>query len=342
MSEVYSIRESLQGKLQTFIRGSGFSSIFLEDLIRDLVVLLSAYREEDVPMFPAVYIGSRREDFGPIFTTGTPVKIATIRQSSDAASALLKDCAPLAKEGWAVFAYLENGTVCYGVFRSARHSLSTGADEVIQDLGSQVQLMLLRNCGHQAVELHNTSKEHLTAVFKIAPALHLGLDSHVASFVEAATATLNDAFELRAYLKRAISAAIQHCHGTLLAAIPAFEGESPSSLLSGVQPDPYIDFATLHSEAVRLQDANSLADLRSAEVLMEGMIGSDGIVVFGCDGSVRAYRSFIKPEPSEAVQLSTEGGARRRTFELMKLRMPVHYKAALYRSQDGETKCEVR
>ncbi len=343
MSQVYSIRESLQGRLQTFIRESGFRSTFLEDLIRDLVVLLSSYREENILMFPPVYVANTRDDLAPLFTIGNPIAIGSIPQTADAASILLKDLAPLAKEGWAAYVF-SNGAIDlkYGIFRSARHSLSTGADEVIADLGQSVQLMLIKNCGHQAVELHNTLGSRLTAVFRIASASHLGMDSQIKLFADFAAESLNDAFEFRAYLRRILSTTIQHCHGTLLAVIPPFDGLTPSSIGNAVRPDPKIDLAELHGAALRLRDADSLADLRAGEVLLAGMIASDGIVVFGSDGTVRAYRSFIKPEPVEALLLPSEGGARRRAFELMKLRIPTQYVAAFYRSQDGETRCEVR
>jgi len=212
---------------------------------------------------------------------------------------------------------------------------------VIADLGPSVKLIFIKNCGHHAVELHTTSGEKLTAVFRIATASHLGMESQIRQFVDFASASLVDAFEFRAYFRRILSNVIQHCHGTLLAVIPPFDTTVPASILNAVRPIPHVDFAGLHGEAIRLRDADSLADLKAAEVLLAGMTGSDGIVVFGSDGTLKAYRSFIRPEPNEAILLPLEGGARRRTFELMKIRIPAQYTAAFYRSRDGETRCEV-
>jgi hypothetical protein len=58
MSDVYSIRESLQGVLQDYIRDCGFSCIHLEALIREMVSLLASYREEGTLLFPEVYVFS--------------------------------------------------------------------------------------------------------------------------------------------------------------------------------------------------------------------------------------------------------------------------------------------
>ena len=343
MSEVYSIRDSLQGSLQTFVRNSGLDSTFLEELIRDFVVLLAAYREEDVPMFPSVFVAYRREDLSSILTTGKPVQLGSVDRTGGPASTILKDCAPLAREGWAVFVHIDDKDIAYyGVFRSARHSLSTGADEVIADLGDSVKLVMLRNCGHQSVEIYNTSRNKLTAVLKVATSAYSALDAHISLFVRTMTAGVAESYELQAYLKRVITGIVQHCHGTLLAVMHADDDKNSSNTPSGVIPQPCINFADLHAEAMKLRDADSLADLRAAEVLLEGMIGSDGIVVFGNDATVKAYRSFIKPNPEEEVKIGTEGGARRRTFALMKLRLSDRYLGAFYRSQDGDTKCEVR
>ncbi len=85
------------------------------------------------------------------------------------------------------------------------------------------------------------------------------------------------------------------------------------------------------------QDADSLADLEAAEALLDGMLNSDGVVVLGPDGSVLAYRVFLKPTDEEKRTLPERGGGRRRTFELMKARVGKTLRAAFFRSQDGET-----
>jgi len=85
--------------------------------------------------------------------------------------------------------------------------------------------------------------------------------------------------------------------------------------------------------------AEALARLQADEALLKGMLHSDGVVVFGRNGSVLGYRVFLKPEGDEASKLPAKGGGRRRAYELVKLRMPQMFKAVLIRSQDGETEC---
>jgi hypothetical protein len=101
VDEVYSIRESLQGKLADFIRKAGFQCILLEALMRDLVVALGSYREEDIPYFPEVYVFASVDDLGAVPIAGERVAIRTASLSDGAATSVLKDCAPLAVGGWA-------------------------------------------------------------------------------------------------------------------------------------------------------------------------------------------------------------------------------------------------
>jgi hypothetical protein len=70
------------------------------------------------------------------------------------------------------------------------------------------------------------------------------------------------------------------------------------------------------------------------------MISSDGVVIFGTNGTLLAYRVFLKPTDDEKKILPDKGGGRRRTYALMLSRMDHALKAALFRSQDGDTECE--
>lgn len=70
------------------------------------------------------------------------------------------------------------------------------------------------------------------------------------------------------------------------------------------------------------------------------MLHCDGVVVFDTSGQIRAFRTFLDPTPEEKRSIPDQGGGRRRAFELMTGRVKRgEYVAALFRSQDGDTKC---
>ena len=101
-----------------------------------------------------------------------------------------------------------------------------------------------------------------------------------------------------------------------------------------------IDLAGAHRRAVEGKDAQSLADLQASEALLGGMISSDGVVVFGTNGTILGYRIFLKPLDEEKKDLPEKGGGRRRTYALMQRRLGNELKATFFRSQDGETECQ--
>jgi hypothetical protein len=98
-----------------------------------------------------------------------------------------------------------------------------------------------------------------------------------------------------------------------------------------------IPLANTMIAAISENTATAASLLRSQESLLRGMIGSDGVTILGTDGSIRAFRVFVRPAKNAPVQQVT-GGARSRAFEV--LRSWVEGKilvAAMIRSQDGRT-----
>jgi len=304
-----------------------------------LVGLLAAYREEDLALFPEVYVFACESSLQALPSVGDRVVVGREKLGAEASATILKNCAPLASSGWSIFAVKNSDQqITYGLFRSGRHSLSTGSDEAMVGLGRDFPIILIRNRGHLVVELRNTMNGRFTASLRTTLPKSSTLEDDIDNFALAATRDLQDPESFRGYLRKLLIDIVQHCHGTLLGVIAPTD-QIPESLQDGVWPGPRLKISELYYHASQVRDADSLSDLKAVEVLLAGMIGCDGIVVFGSDGTVLAYRIFIKPSSSEAAQLPTTGGGRRRTFELMKLRMPCVFQAILFRSQDGDTAC---
>jgi hypothetical protein len=340
LSEAYSIRESLQGALQDFVRDSGFTCVHLEGLIRELVGLLASYREEDAPLYPEVFVSSSPDTLTALAPAGSQITVAVAALTSESASIILKNCAPLAAEGWAIFVVKENNQIRYGLFRSVRHSLSTAAEESMRDLGNEAPIVLIRNRGRLVVELSNTLDKRFTVALTTTPAQPSRLETDVRAFVDVVSSRVEDSSRFRSYLGGFLTQILQDCHGTLLAAIDADATNlGDSTLADAVWPMPRLSLSQLHARALETGTADSLADLQGAETLIAGMVNSDGVVLFGTNGALLAYRLFLKPTDSEKTYIPEKGGGRRRTFELMTIRLQNIFKAVLFRSQDGDTIC---
>jgi hypothetical protein len=83
------------------------------------------------------------------------------------------------------------------------------------------------------------------------------------------------------------------------------------------------------------KDDEALAKLTSATSLIQGMLGSDGVIVFKDNGSIIAYRAFLKLPTTLSSPVA--GGARRRTFEALKKHVGGDVEAVFMASQDGLT-----
>jgi hypothetical protein len=340
VDDAYSIRASLQAALHDFVRRSGFENVHLEEIVRELVGMLASYREEDLPLYPEVFVFSSPNGLTALAPSSTQLTLGHAPLDSDSAHAIVKKCAPLAAAGWAIFVVNEQGSIRYGVFRSVRHALALGAEESMRGLGKEEPVMLIRNRGHLTVELRNTIGNRFTATLTTTAATASALESNIDTFVAAATAGLgDDGRDFRAYLKRVLTDALQRSHGTLLGVV-AVEHHADATLGDAIRPNPRISLAELHSAPAKTVTADALADLIAAEALLRGMINSDGVVLFGDDGSIFAFHVFLKPNDAEASHLPGSGGGRRRTYELMRLRLGATFKAVFFRSQDGETRCE--
>lgn len=340
MAEAYSIRESLQGALHDFVRESGFEDVHLEEIIRELVGLLASYREEDSPLFPEVFVFSSANGLTAIAPSTTQMTLGSMGLAAPSANTIVKNCAPLATGGWAVFVVKEDERLRFGLFRAIRHALALGAEESMLDLGKEEPVMLIRNCGHLTVELRNGSGAKYHAALTTAFAKASLLETHVGKFVAATTDAVADANDVRAYLRRFLTSALQRCHGTLLAVVGTEQLEREPTLKDGLWLMPPVPLADLNHAALKATTADALADLTAAEALVKGMINSDGVVLFGDDGRIMAFRVFLKAKDDEVLKLPDSGGGRRRTYELMRLRLGAPFRAVFFRSQDGETQCE--
>ncbi len=343
MDRAFSIRTPLQGEIVDFLNASDIACARTVELVRDVTCLLASYREEDVPLFPDVFVVTDLATLASISPGTERVTIKAGIPLNTAAERVLKDCASLAARGWSVYvAKTAENVAEYGLFWSAMHSFATTAEEMMLEQGG-APMVLVRNRGRLVVELRNSKSGSLTASFTSAPAAESAFGQQVSKFVDTAASALNGPHVqgFRQYLSRLVTDLLQHCHGTLLMVHVVPEGEqAPEQLSGGVWLTKAIDLFNAYVSAVNANDAISLAALSACEALLGGMIGSDGVVVFASNGSVLGYRIFLKPTDDEKKALPEEGGGRRRTYALIKSRLGKHVKAAFVRSQDGHTECE--
>jgi hypothetical protein len=343
LNKVFSVRNPLQGELVEFVRSSGFSCPHMDILIRDLVCLLGNYREEDVPLFPEVFVMLSVLDLKGLAPGTERLRIGAASLDDRAATTILKNCATLAVRGWAIYvAKVSEKTAEFGLFRALRYTFAAHAAELMVQGDGTNPAILIRNRGYMVVALRNARAEEFTAAFTSAPATESPFSRHVTMLTQAACSSMADSAcePFLPYMQRLLLDQLQRCHGTLLAVYaPPTDGACPVQFSDGVWLSAPLDLATAYATATNTKNADSLAALQANEALLAGMLNSDGVVVFGTNGTVLGYRIFLKPDAQEKEAASHKGGGRRRTFELMRGRLGTEFKAAFCCSQDGETEC---
>lgn len=307
--------------------------------------LLAAYREEETPLYPTVFVFARVQDIASLSPGTRHVRIGGGALGAIKAETVLKDCAPLAESGWAVYIGKPEaaGQIEYGVFRSLAHSYATSAEEaMLKDL-NEVPIVSLRNRGPLVVELRNTQNQVFTAALTTETATDSQFDAHVRMLAAGVSADVDEAVKaaFEAYATRFLASTFQRCHGCLCAVLKhGADDAAPVDFAKSVWLAQPLAWASSLQEARQGASAETLAVLQSVESLIVGMINSDGVVVFGSGGVVLGYRAFMSPNEEERKAQSDEGGGRRRTHALMCKRLGNSLRVAFFRSQDGKTLCE--
>jgi hypothetical protein len=346
LATAYSIRESLQGKLQDFLESSGFVNCSpTANLVRDLTALLAAYREEDTPLYPSVFVVLETEHLVALAPGTKRLLVGSAALDSAKAAVILKDCAPLAENGWSIYVGKRSDAAMfeYGLFRSLSHTFATSAEEMMVQDGGAPAILVIRNRGHLVVEIRNAKNDMFTASLTSAAATESHFATHVGELEAAITAELKSDVmaAFKPYVRRFLADSLQRCHGTLCAVLELPAGQpAPARFAKSVWLTNPLNWAEAHAEARLHKTADALARLQAVESLVVGMIHSDGVVVFGSNGTVLGYRAFLSPDDEERKHQEAEGGGRRRTYALMRRRLGKELRAAFFRSQDGDTECE--
>lgn len=311
-----------------------------------MTALLAAYREEDVPLYPSVFVLPAVSQLAALAPATKRLVVGTEALTTISAPTILKNCAPLAQNGWSIFVGKSEPPTQfeYGVFRSLAHTFATSAVEtMVQDAGDS-PVLVIRNRGHLVVELRNAKNQVFTASLTSALAAESHFVQHIGTFVEALTSEASSptaVLPFKPYASRFLADVLQRCHGTLCAVHRHQRGAArPDQFSKSIWLKEPLQWLAAHSEAVAHQTAESLSSLQAIESLISGMIHSDGVVIFGTDGSILGYRAFLNSTDGERQQQETEGGGRLRTYALMRGRLGGDFRAVFFRSQDGATKCD--
>ncbi len=346
---VLSIRRAIIGEVSDFVVAAGFQH-FEVGIVAELVFLLSAYREEEQPLFPEVFL-IEGDTFDQVLATIAPatdrLPVGSAPTGNSVAAKVLKDCASLATGGWSIYMKCHRNEVSYGLFRSFESPISISAREFLGDLASPLSgVILIGNCASNCVHLHSGNGHQIELSLTSAIPSAVPASEQVSRIVSSAVSGLDrSSIELMTpYLMRVFSGILRQSHGALIAVVSSETQELGELFKDGVVLESPLDLHLPMAQFSANGDAASLSKVQATESLLKGMVCSDGITILGSDATVRAFRVFVKPSHEETdslANLNVRGGARARAFALLKCRIGQHLLSAFFRSQDGQSECAV-
>ena len=212
-------------------------------------------------------------------------------------------------------------------------------------MASKLPVGLFRHSAENTVEIITGNGSRLEISLTTAMPSSQPMSGLVFEFATVACSEVpeEDREQATGYLARTLTDLLRVSHGALLAIAPSKKKLDKEKLSDGViLPEPIPLIQTMLG-AIRGKAATEASKLRSEESLLRGMITTDGVTVFGTDGSIRAFRVFVRPDGNrgQGGPLGNAGGARSRAFAVLRGYVGKSLRAALFRSQDGRMEVAV-
>ncbi|EPN7876664.1 hypothetical protein ACT3D0_001572 [Vibrio vulnificus] len=300
----------------------------------ELIFLIARYQEEGIKLHPKVYLTSDIDTALKMLPGQASMKIGLCSCFHEAVKTALKKCAPLAINGWCIYISQRQDHVEYGIFRGDTNPTSVNIDNIILTDELPFKTIKIHQVASDSVQVKsseggilNVSLNH-TLEESNTPIDHLDhLVDRIVSNVQ------HNKEQVTNYLTRLLGDAIKKSHGCLIAV--SNTANVPVSLVSdGTCLSEPINFQSLVSMSLeREKDAGNLISMGQ---LLEGMLSSDGIVVFDNSSQLLAFNCFT-PLPEATKGNSALGGARYRAYEALSILLDSELDAVFMQSQDGFT-----
>lgn len=296
----------------------------------ELVVLLAKYKEEGNPLHPEVYATTDISGLITMLPEAEKLQLGTTTRDANGIKHAIKKCAPLATGGWLIYLHDSSEILTYGLFRGTSNPVSVLVDRVLLDKHNSIPVSKVFQVAEDCVELIAWSGEHhfvfLNHRREDSPPPLESLSRLIEVISSKTAADLLD--PTQSFLTRILYNALRVSHGTLIAVTD--RKTPPKNLFDdGLRLDEPVDFPNL-IKLVRRGDLPP-GRLTSVSSLLEGMLNSDGIILFDNKARLLGFNYFVRAKAAS----KESGGARRRAFATLVKHIDKGLCAAFIQSQDG-------
>lgn len=331
MSHNITLRKLLLGELTEFCQDSELPFLVNNTLhLVELVVLLSRYQEEGVKLSPRVYLTNDKNAVLQMIPGMEYLKIGSSTLDSKGIKESVKKCAPLAAGGWLIYIQTNQDGIEYGLFKGSNSPISGFVDNILLAGHPFTTVVKVYQVTDDCVEVKsNKGLYHyifLNHSKEDSPAPLSYLDGLVQTVLENVSEPIKEPATV--FLMRQLFDSLRQSHGCLIA-VTNMETAPDFLTQDGIILEQPIDFIGLIQDLTNEIIPESL--LESKGSLLNGMLNSDGIVLFNNCGKLLGYNCFIKTSGKAAEG----GGARKRAFAAIEEKIGDGLCAAFIQSHDG-------
>ncbi len=309
------------------------------DLLLEIVLLLTNYQEEGISLFPVIFVSDSLERIMKDLHGLEAIHIGEGPNQRETFIRAFKACAPLGEDRlWAVAIIVKGDRISYGIFRSDASPLAPSVFERLRGMMvPEGGIVGLTRLGNNFVEIRSSNGK-----FQYINVSGLAGDEHhpvqvIRAFVETVSSDSKPELKnlVQSFYYRLGMDILHGTHGTLIAiqktglAIPEF-------LEDGIHLRPSLKIAeAIESIAATPHNRESYLRLLSYGQLLRKLTWLDGITLLDTEGSLLAYRCFIRGAAPDPLTLHF-GGARSRAYDVMQRYVPSRLSGAFSKSQDGQ------
>jgi len=339
VDKTISFRGQLAGDISDLLQDEGFACAETSRAIVELTARLARYTEEGIEFAPAVYVCTDIAQVAAILPSCEVIEIGRGARQEGTALRGLKECAPLAGSGWNIYIERTADDFRYGVFGVPDLPFAiTPVEMLVEEGDTAVTVVVVGQIANNCVEVRGARGNRRCFYFSAVREDHRSPAQAIDSLTHAITAEVKESLReptLR-FVRKVLFACLRSGHGSLVAVLGKRHSSFPATMSDSIKFDKPIELPCLVSECQTHDDANALARLHGVAHLMQGILRSDGISVFRCDGCILGYRAFIH-RGQQHGDGPPQGGARGRAFESLKALLGEKVVAVFLRSHDGYT-----
>jgi len=296
----------------------------------ELIVLLAKYKEEGVSLYPEVYLTKDVSQLIAMLPEAQKLPLGATTRDVDGIKRAIKKSAPLAISGWLIYLEDNGASLNFGLMRGTSNPIAVLVDRVLLDEHNPNQVTKIFQVADDCVEIISSSGlRHVVFLNHRkddSPPPLASLEGLIKSVTQSVSEDLLEPSQ--SYLTRTLYNALRVSHGTLIAVTK--KPEPPKSLFNdGLKLDEPIDFPDLIRRLKRSEV--SAEPLASAAALLEGMLNSDGIILFDRAARLLGFNYFVRAKNAA----NEVGGARRRAFATLSSHIGKGLVGAFIQSQDG-------